>query len=85
MGMRRKLVFVFTLFVYLLSLLYVRFNLVEVKAPSGLHVHNLNTGLNYTTIQEAIDANETSDGHTIFVEHGTYLEHIVVNKSLTLR
>ena len=85
MGMRRKLVFVLTLFVYLLSLLYVRFNLVEVKAPNGLHVHNLNTGLNYTTIQEAMDANETSDGHTIFVEHGTYLEHIVVNKSLTLR
>jgi parallel beta-helix repeat protein len=40
--------------------------------------------LNYTKIQEAIDAPETSDGHTIFVEKGVYYEHIVVNKSLSL-
>jgi len=47
-------------------------------------VHNLNTGYNYTTIQEAIDANETLDGHTIFVEEGIYLEHVFVGKELTL-
>jgi len=47
-------------------------------------VHNLNTGLNYTSIQEAIDASETSNGHTIFVEEGIYYEHVVVNKSLSL-
>jgi len=47
-------------------------------------VHNLDTGLNYTTIQEAINANETLDGHTIFVEKGTYYERAVINKSLLL-
>ena len=47
-------------------------------------VHNLNTNFNYTTIQEAIDAAETSNGHTIFVEEGTYYEHVVVNKSISL-
>jgi parallel beta-helix repeat protein len=84
--MRRKLVFVLSLFLFLFSLLYVRFNSVKVRAPNGTGlVHNLNTGYNYATIQEAIDANETLDGHTIFVENGTYFEHIVVNKSLTLR
>jgi len=47
-------------------------------------VHNLNTGLNYSTIQDAIDAAETLDGHTIFVEAGAYYETLVVYKSLTL-
>lgn len=47
-------------------------------------VHNLNTGCNYTTVQEAINADETKDGHTIFVEQGTYYEHVIVNKTLSL-
>jgi len=51
---------------------------------SPLPVHNINTGLGYTTIQETINAPETMDGHTIFVEAGTYYEDVVVNKSLTL-
>jgi len=52
---------------------------------SPLPVHNINTGLGYATIQEAINASETLNGHTIFVEAGTYYEHVVVNKdNLTL-
>jgi len=51
---------------------------------SPLPVHNINTGLGYATIQEAINAPETMDGHTIFVEAGTYYENIVVNKSISL-
>src|SRR3990172_6744833 len=47
-------------------------------------VHNTNTGLNYATIQEAIDALETLGGHTIRVDAGTYFEHVIVSKSLTL-
>ena len=47
-------------------------------------VHNLNTGLNYTMIQEAIDASETLNEHTIFVKAGTYYENIVVNKTISL-
>jgi len=51
---------------------------------SPLPVHNINTGLGYATIQEAINSNETLDGHTIFVEEGIYCENLVVNKSLSL-
>jgi hypothetical protein len=35
-----------------------------VKASDGYRVHNLSTGLNYTMIQEAVDASETLGGHT---------------------
>jgi len=82
--MSRKFVLILSLFVLFSCLLSIRFSLVEVKAPNGYPVHNLNTGLNYTTIQEAINAPETLAGHTIFVEEGTYYEHLVVNKSLSL-
>ncbi|MCK4424732.1 right-handed parallel beta-helix repeat-containing protein, partial [Candidatus Bathyarchaeota archaeon] len=47
-------------------------------------VHNIDTGLNYATIQEAIDADETEDGHTIFVDPGVYHENVRVTKSLKL-
>lgn len=47
-------------------------------------VHNLNTTFNYDTIQAAIDAPQTLYGHAIFVEEGTYYEHVVLNKSLSL-
>jgi len=47
-------------------------------------VHNLNTTSNYDTIQAAIDAPQTENGHTIFVDEGTYYEHVVLNKSLSL-
>ena len=56
----------------------------DVKASVGNPVHNLDTGINYTSIQDAINANETLTGHTIFVENGTYLEHVSVNKSISL-
>mgnify|MGYP001130458276 CR=1 FL=1 len=65
---------------------------------SSLSVHNMNTGLGYATIQEAINANETLNGHTIFVEAGTYYENrreieipvlggkgrIIVNKTVSI-
>ncbi len=50
------------------------FNSSTVEVTMRLPVHNLNTGLNYSSIQGAIDAPETLDGHTIFVETGTYYE-----------
>ncbi|MGB8808402.1 MAG: NosD domain-containing protein, partial [Acinetobacter calcoaceticus] len=86
--MSRKLVLILVLLILLpflvyVTLLYVRFNPTE-KVPSGGPVRNINTGLNYTTIQATIDANETLDGHTIFVEEGIYYEHVVVNKSISL-
>jgi parallel beta-helix repeat protein len=51
---------------------------------SPLPVHNINTGLGYATIQGAIDAPETLDGHTVFVGLGTYYENVFLYKSLTL-
>ncbi|MCJ7430936.1 right-handed parallel beta-helix repeat-containing protein [Candidatus Bathyarchaeota archaeon] len=48
------------------------------------HVHNLNNGLKYESIQEAINANETLSGHTLLAESRTYNEIIFINKSVTL-
>jgi len=85
--MSRKLVLILVLLILLpflvyVTLLYVRFNSTEV--PSGDPVRNINTRLNYTTIQAAIDANETLDGHTIFVEEGVYYERVIVKKAVSL-
>jgi parallel beta-helix repeat protein len=57
--------------------------LASVAAQTS-SVHNLDTGLNYTTIQAAINAPETLNGHTIHVDAGTYIENVVVNKSISL-
>jgi parallel beta-helix repeat protein len=59
-------------------ILYVRY-----LGPSG-PVRNVDTGLTYNTIQAAIDANETLDGHTISVREGVYAESVAVNKSIAL-
>jgi len=56
---------------------------IQVHSYGSYPVHNIDTGLNYTTIQDAVDANETLNGHTIFVEQGWYTS-VIVDKSLTL-
>jgi parallel beta-helix repeat protein len=62
----------------LLALFYFTFN-----SRTG-NVVNLDTGLTYKGIQEAIDANDTKDGHTLLIYPGTYHENIHVNKRLTI-
>ncbi|MEO6189094.1 MAG: T9SS type A sorting domain-containing protein, partial [Saprospiraceae bacterium] len=47
-------------------------------------VKNTNTGESFCTIQSAINAPNTMNGHTITVAAGTYAENIIVNKSLTI-
>jgi len=60
---------------------YGRNNAVQ---QGNLSVHNLNTGTSYSTIQAAINALETLDGHRISVDAGIYHEHVTVTKSLSL-
>ncbi len=55
-----------------------------VLAETKLPVLDVDTGLGYATIQEAIDADATLNGHTIQVDSGTYYENVVVNKSVSL-
>ena len=55
-----------------------------VAKQNLMPIHNLDTGLDYATIQAAIDAPETLNGHRISVEVGTYDEELVVNKSVSL-
>jgi len=45
---------------------------------------NSNTSLTYLTIQSAINAPETLNGHTTLVETGTYQEQLTVNKTLSI-
>jgi len=83
--MTRKVVLALLITTFLSLLVCVKPNItVDVKASNGYPVHNLNSGLNYTTIQGAIHAPETFDGHTIFVEKGIYIERLYINKSLAL-
>jgi len=53
---------------------------VNVTAP----VHNLNSGEDFSTIQAAIDAVNTTEGHTITVDPAMYNENVDVYKSLTI-
>jgi parallel beta-helix repeat protein len=69
----------------LLSVLYLEFaNRLEPSPASQYLVHNGDTGRGYHTIQEAIDAPETSDGDIISVDAGIFHEHIVLRKSVFL-
>jgi parallel beta-helix repeat protein len=58
--------------------------LYKASARPDLTVHNIDTHLNYATIQEAIDAPETLNGHTVLVDDKTYYEHVTVNKAVRL-
>ncbi len=47
-------------------------------------VTNTTTNATFSTIQAAIDAAGTVNGHTLSVAAGTYAENVTVNKSLTI-
>lgn len=82
--MNRKLVFITCLLFSLLITLPPKLKIGVTEASDDYPVHNLNTSLNYTRIQEAIDAPETLGGHEISVDAGTYYEQVNVSKSIIL-
>ncbi len=47
-------------------------------------VENLDTSEWFTTIQEAIDDADTTDGHTLLAHSGTYTEDLTISKGITL-
>lgn len=84
-GKLNRIVFGIFLILFLSGSLSLVLNICPVSATrANLSVHNVNTGLNYTSIQEALDAGETQDGDLIRVESGTYFERVIVNKSVSL-
>lgn len=52
---------------------------------SSTNVQNINTGLYYCSIQAAIVAPQTLNGHVIVAQAGTYPEQVAVTKELTIR
>jgi len=84
MDTRKRAFFASSLLALLGCLLPMGLTLGEVESSNTNHVHNVNSGLDYTSIQDAIDAAETLNGHTILVAPGTYFEHVTVSKSLAL-
>ena len=47
-------------------------------------VHNINSGLNYCSIQSALNDVSTQDGDVITVDAGTYPGNIIVSKEVTI-
>lgn len=84
--MKRKLIFIPFFLLLSSCMICLTFSAqVDIKATDSHLARNLDTHLNYTTIQAAINANETKDGHTIVVDGNyTYYEHVIVNKSISL-
>jgi parallel beta-helix repeat protein len=82
--MNRKLIAILIPLFLSLNILSIKFTTGAIQASDSYPIHNLETGLNYTTIQEAINANQTLNGHTIFVDEGVYIENVIVNKSVSL-
>lgn len=81
--MNEKKVILLT-FVLLLSSTITVARPVKVVAAS-LPIHNVDSGFDYATIQEAVEAPETLDGHRIVVDPGTYHENLIaVGKQLSI-
>lgn len=56
---------------------------ITVTRETKLPVHNVSIGEHYATIQEAI--NDAKAGNTIYVSPGTYPEHIIIDRALTVK
>jgi parallel beta-helix repeat protein len=57
-------------------------NIQQVKAQPRTWIVDDNGPADYSKIQDAINA--AQNGDTVFVHSGTYFEHVIINKALTL-
>ena len=58
---------------------------VNITSVDTLGVYNNRTGEGFSSIQSAINSNNTLDGDTITLADGTYTENVVVYKKLTIK
>lgn len=82
--MKGKAIIVLILFLVSSCFFHGNLGYVGVEASNTYPVHNVSTGLNYSSIQAAIDAPQTVNGNTILVDAGTYNTTLVVDKSLAI-
>lgn len=83
--MKRKIGFTLNI-ILILTILLTRTNLKGIHAdtnPMVWIVAKDGTG-NFTAINEAVQNENVSNGDTILVRNGTYIENIVINKSISL-
>jgi nitrous oxidase accessory protein len=73
----KKTIPIYTILFTLSIILLTQYKTTVTATPTTLHVPT-----QYPTIQEAI--NHANPGDTIFVHNGTYREHVIVNKSVSL-
>jgi len=57
----------------------------EVGGAVVVSVVNTDTGLEYCSIQDAVDDPLTLDSHTLVLAAGTFAERVIIDKSLTLQ
>ena len=87
--MTRRLLFFKDLIIILALLSSLESSTFKIQGVSEKPVYNSDIGLFYDTIQEAINANETLNGHTLQILPTlsiptVFHEHVVVNKSVSI-